>query len=447
VTDRSGRRVAVVGAGLSGSLLAIYLGRAGYEVEVHESRSDPRARGYRGGRSINLAISTRGLHALERAGLRDRILETAVPMRGRMVHGPRGELSFQPYGRSGQAINSVSRGELNLALIEAADALPGVTFRFDRKCAGVDPRAPSVEFRDTDDGPTSVAGADIVVGADGAFSAVRRSLQRIDRFDFSQSWLKHGYKELTIPAGEDGGHRMEPNALHIWPRGGYMMIALPNRDGSFTCTLFWPFEGENSFARLTDASDVLEFFRANFPDAVDLMPTLVDDYFSNPTASLVTIRCFPWRYEGKVALVGDACHAVVPFYGQGANAAFESCEALADALAARASSPEEALRAYESARKEDVDALADLAIGNFLEMRDRVASSAFLMKKRLEKGLHRVVPSLYLPLYSMVTFSRIPYAETVRRHRRQVRRLAWILGATLVIAAMVAGFLLASSGG
>lgn len=406
--------------------MAAYLGRAGHRVDVYERRGDPRRLGIHGGRSINLAISTRGLHALEGVGLRERVLEGAVSMRGRLMHDEAGALSYQPYGvHAGDVIHSVSRGGLNLTLIEGADELPDVTFHFDRRVLDVDLDAPAMVVER--DGVADRIEADALIGADGAFSAVRARMQRTDRFDYSQSYLQHGYKELTIPPSDDGTHRMRPDALHIWPRGGYMMIALPNDDGSFTCTLFWPFTGEPGVDTLRTDDDVLRFFESRFPDAVPRMPTLLADFATNPTSSLVTVRCKPWTLGGRVALLGDAAHAVVPFYGQGANAAFEDCVVLHECLERHGGELVPAFREYDVLRKDNVDALADLAIANFIEMRDHVSSRSFLWKKRAEKILHRLFPRWFLPLYQMITFSRIPYAEARRRAARQDRRLRRVL--------------------
>jgi kynurenine 3-monooxygenase len=286
--------------------------------------------------------------------------------------------------------------------------------------------------------------ADVVVGADGAYSVVRRTMQRLDRFDFSQSYLSHGYKELTIPAGAGGRHRIEQEGLHIWPRGGYMMIALPNLDGSFTCTLFWPFQGRNSFAALTTEQEVRQYFQREFPDAPALMPTLTKDYLNNPIGSLVTVRSYPWQYRGRVVMLGDACHAVVPFYGQGANAAFEDCVVLNQCLLEHGKDLERAFEHYQQQRKRNVDVLADLAIANFEEMSDRVSSAAFRFKKRLEKWTYQLFPSWFLPLYSMISFSRIPYAEALERHHRQLRLMKRGLGAAAAVALVALAAWLAS---
>ncbi|GAB4375690.1 MAG: NAD(P)/FAD-dependent oxidoreductase [Acidobacteriota bacterium] len=427
------RRVIVAGAGLAGSLLAILLGRQGHEVVVVERRPDPREGPAEGGRSINLAISTRGLWALGRAGLAESVLERAVPMRGRMLHARDGRTRFVPYGiRPDECIHSVSRAGLNRLLVEHAGRIPGVGFRFSCKVVDVDLDAPALVCEDDAGGTGRVAG-DLLVGADGAFSRVRRAMARRPRFDVSQAWLAHGYRELTIPPAEGGGFRLEPNALHIWPRGEQMMIALPNHDGSFTATLFWPFEGPLSFdAAGTDAASIRARFERDYPDAVPHLTRLVEEFRENPIGSLVTIRCGPWHHRDRVVLVGDACHAVVPFYGQGANAAFESAGVLAD-LFARHDEPGEVFARYTQARKRHADALADLALANFDEMRDRVRSPLFLLEKKLGTLAHRLFGRAFLPLYTMVTFTRIPYADAVARARRQARLVRRAAAAAVVL--------------
>ena len=354
--------VVVVGAGLAGCLLATLLGRRGLAVTVYERRPDPRLAGAERGRSINLAISARGLAALERVGLREAALARALPMPGRMVHGLGAPPSFRPYSADGtRAINSISRAELNSALLDCAEATPGVTLRFEHRLASLDGDA--LRF-DTPAGSVDV-GADVVLACDGAYSAVRRALQ----LDAREEFLEHGYKELTIPA-RDGEFALDPGALHIWPRGSSMMIALPNRDRSFTCTLFWP---KSAFSALDTADRVLAEFRGQYPDVVELMPSLADDYFRNPVGSLVTVRCWPWS-AGRIGLVGDAAHAIVPFFGQGANCAFEDCIELDECLDAASGDWTSALAAYERRRKANTDAIADMALENFVEMRDKVNS-------------------------------------------------------------------------
>ena len=427
-------RIIIVGAGLAGSLLAVQLGRAGHHVRILERRSDPRGSGVLGGRSINLAISVRGFRALERAGLHDRILEKAVEMPGRMIHTGSDSI-FQPYSRdANQSIKSVSRGGLNLALIEAADELENVEILFDRPCKSVSLGDATVTTPNPD-GVEETPTADLVVGADGAYSAVRLGMQMNPRFNFSQSYLEHGYKELTIPAVAEGPHApfaLEPRALHIWPHGGSMMIALPNPAGSFTCTLFWPYQGDHGFDRLEHAkpSEIVAFFEEWYPNAVPIMPTLAEDYRRNPTSPLVTIRCNPWNI-GRTVLLGDSAHAIVPFYGQGANAAFEDCDELVDAIARHPEDIDRAIREYQDARIENANAIADLAIENFLEMRDHTGSRVHRLKKKGSQMLGGLVPALWTPLYDMVSFTTIPYAEAKNKAHRQ-SRAAGIIGAAII---------------
>ncbi len=413
----------LIGSGLAGGLLAAYLGRRGYDVDLYERRADPREGNIVGGRSINLALSTRGIHALEQLGIADEVLRHAIPMRGRMIHpaGAGASTIFAPYDVDpNKHINSIGRAALNTTVIEAAQRYPNVRVHFNHQCTDVD-LTEAVCYLETENGQLTVR-ADAVIGVDGAFSAVRQSMQRrLDRFEYDETYLPHGYKELTIPPAPNGSWQMEKEALHIWPRKSFMMIALPNPDGSFTCTLFWEFEGPRSFATTKTDDEVWNFFREEFPDAVPLMPTLLDDFRQNPTGSLVTIRCAPWSYKDKVALVGDAAHAVVPFYGQGMNAAFEDCVVLDECLAEFSDNRERAFAEYFSRRKENADSLADLAVDNFIEMRDKTASRTFRAKKKLDHLLEGLLPGIYLPLYTMVTFTRIPYAEAARRARCQDR--------------------------
>jgi kynurenine 3-monooxygenase len=438
----------LIGSGLAGGLLAAYLGRRGYEIDLYERRADPREGNIVGGRSINLALSTRGIHALEQLGLADEVLQNAIPMRGRMIHDRSGELHFAPYDVDpNKSINSIGRAALNTTVIESAQRYPNVRVHFNRRCTDVDLDSATAHLVTCDVEPAVSAAnpdmvearGDAVIGVDGAFSAVRQSMQKkLDRFEYDESYLAHGYKELTIPPGPDGLWRMEKNALHIWPRKSFMMIALPNPDGSFTCTLFWEFEGPRSFATTKSDDDVRRFFNEEFPDAVPLMPALLEDFRENPTGSLVTIRCAPWHYKDKIALVGDAAHAVVPFYGQGMNAAFEDCVVLDECLAEFPNDRERAFAAYFVRRKENADALADLAVQNFIEMRDKTASRTFRAKKKLDHFLEWLLPGIYLPLYTMVTFTRIPYAEAALRARRQDQ----IVYATSVVIIVLAILLL-----
>ena len=426
----------LIGSGLAGGLLAAYLGRRGYDVDLYERRSDPREGNIVGGRSINLALSTRGIHALEQLGIANEVLQHAIPMRGRMIHDKSGNLHFAPYDVDpNKHINSIGRAALNTTVIEAAQRYPNVRVHFNHRCTDVD-LAEAVCYLETENRQVTARG-DAVIGVDGAFSAVRQSMQKkLAEFEYDESYLAHGYKELTIPPGPDGSWQMEKEALHIWPRKSFMMIALPNPDGSFTCTLFWEFEGPRSFATTKTDDDVRHFFEEEFPDAVPLMPTLLDDFRQNPTGSLMTVRCAPWFYKDKIALVGDAAHAVVPFYGQGMNAAFEDCVVLDECLAQFPESRERAFAEYFSRRKENADALADLAVQNFIEMRDKTASRTFRAKKKLDHLLEAALSGIYLPLYTMVTFTRIPYAQAARRARVQDRIVYGSLAVVVLIAAV-----------
>ena len=354
-------------------------------------------------------------------------------------------MHFAPYDVDPKkCINSIGRASLNTTVIEAAQRYPNVRVHFNHKCTDVDLNE-AICHLETKTGKLTARG-DAVIAVDGAFSAVRASMQRkLDNFQYDESYLAHGYKELTIPPGPDGSWRIEKNALHIWPRKSFMMIALPNPDGSFTCTLFWEFEGPRSFATTKTDNEVRRFFDEEFPDAVPLMPTLLEDFKNNPTGSLVTIRCAPWYYRDRVCLLGDAAHAVVPFYGQGMNAAFEDCVVLDECLEEFANDREYAFAEYFSRRKENADALADLAIGNFIEMRDKTASRTFRAKKKLDHLLEAALPGLYLPLYTMVTFTRIPYAQAARRARLQDRILYTALVTLVLIGILALAILLGRS--
>ncbi len=408
----------VVGAGLVGALWAVFLARRGYRVDVYERRPDMRAAGYAGGRSINLAMSERGWAAIDKAGIREKIEKVAIPMPGRMMHALSGDLTYQPYGKEGEAIYSVSRGGLNLELINIAASFANVHFHFDHRCVDVDLQSPRITFENQQTGAVSTVEAPLIFGADGAFSAVRYALQRTDRFDYIQRYIEHGYKELTIPPGPGGSHLIDPKALHIWPRGNFMLIALPNFDGSFTCTLFLPFEGDISFEHLTDNDTVLAFFNRYFADAVRLMPTLLDDFWQNPTASLVTVQCYPWQWQDRILLLGDAAHAIVPFYGQGMNAGFEDCTILDTMYDEYAGDWARIIPDFSRNRKQDGDAILELALRNFIEMRDLVGDPMFLLRKKIAARLHERHPD-FLPVYSMVSFSNIPYHIALREDDRQ----------------------------
>ena len=448
----------IVGGGLVGSMLAALLGREGFAVELIERRGDPRDGRMEGGRSINLAISARGLNALAQLDLDDQLLALGVPLYRRAIHPRRSALGarhsagepegaglvYQLYGDGRQAINSFARGELNRALIEAAGRTQNVTLSFERRCLDVDLQAGTVTHVHAGTGEDRRVSHGIIVGADGAFSAVRPALQKREYQEYAQSYLEHSYKELFIPARADGTPALEVNAMHIWPRGRFMMMAMANRDSSFTVTLYLPRTGEDGFDRLTNPAAVEAFFRREFPDAVPLMPTLIDDFFANPAGAMVTIRTYPWRIGTQAVLIGDAAHAIVPFYGQGANCGFEDCLEFVDQLKANPGNLDLAFERYQQIRKPNAEAIADLALANFHEMRDHVASPAFLWTKRFEKVLAALLPGWYRPLYPMIAFSLIPYAEARARavsQARILRRVGWSLGALLVASA---GWLLLS---
>ena len=410
----------VMGGGLVGSLLSLYLARRGHAVDVFERRADPRRAGFQEGRSINLALSDRGWRALEGVGVADDIRQVGIPMTGRVMHDVQGNLTRQPYGHDGQAIYSVNRGHLNRRLLDLAEAQPGVRLHFSQQCLSIDLKNKALHLRDAATQQEHTAPYGRLFGTDGAFSAVRSALQRTDRYDYSQDYLEYGYKELTIVAGPNGAWQLEKNALHIWPRGQYLMIALPNLDGSFNCTLFFPYEGPESFAALQTPADVTDFFGRVFPDAVPMMPNLATEFFEHPTGSLVTIKCFPWKYDDDVLLLGDASHAIVPFYGQGMNAGFEDCSVLNALLDQHGDADWSAIfTEFQQQRKPDTDAMADLALYNFTEMRDRVADPRFLLQKKIEARISGQFPGRWTPLYSQVTFSHTPYAEAWAAGQRQ----------------------------
>lgn len=406
------RKVTILGAGLVGSLLAILMKKRGYDVTVYERRPDMRAKHMSAGKSINLAMSARGWRALDLAGLRKDIEELAIPMYGRYLHQADGSAAFQQYGTNNEAIYSVSRGELNRRLMTLAEE-HGVQINFEHKCVKVDVDTNNIHFENLDGQALPTVQTDLIFGADGAFSALRASYTHLDRVDARHFYLKHGYKELSIPPDAAGNLQIEENGLHIWPRKNFMMIALPNTDGNFTCTLFLPFEGELSFEQLQTEEQVATFFKEQFPDAVPKMPTLMEDFFGNPTSSLITTMIDPWYYKDKSALIGDAAHAIVPFYGQGMNAGFEDCTILAGLMDKHGDDWATILKLYNDARKPNGDAVAELALKNFVEMRDKVADAAFLERKKIEKELVKRYPKEFISVYEMVSFSHIPYSTAM----------------------------------
>ncbi|MDW8300903.1 MAG: NAD(P)/FAD-dependent oxidoreductase [Bacteroidia bacterium] len=408
--------ITIVGAGLAGSLMAIYLAKKGYEVVVYERRPDMRIHNWERGKSINLAISKRGIHALEQVNLWQDILKIAIPMRGRMIHDAQKNTTFQPYGiHEHEVIYSVSRSALNIALMNAAEQ-NGVRIFFNHRCINVEKFETHVKlhfWNELTKEETSLE-AQVVIGADGAFSAVRQNTFKVERFNYSQTFLDWGYKELTIPPGPNGTFLIEKNALHIWPRHDYMLIALPNTDGSFTCTLFLPFEGQISFDSISTDTQIETFFETNFPDAKALMPNLVAEYRQNPVSTLVYIQCAPWYYKDKIVLIGDACHAIVPFYGQGANASFEDCFILQSIIDKYPNQWDKIFQEYYHLRKPNADAICQLALQNFVEMQSKVADKKFLLRKQIEQKLYEHFGEKFTPQYNLVTHTTIPYAEALR---------------------------------
>jgi len=421
----SKQKVIIIGAGLAGSLLAIYLAKHGIEADVYEARCDMRRVEMSAGRSINLALSDRGIVALREVGMDKYMLAEAVPMFGRMVHAVDGSTKLLPYsGRQGEYINSISRGGLNIALMNEAEKYAGIRFFFNRNCVDFDCETGEALIENTDSGVRETVKGVTLIAADGAGSAVRMAMLRgIPRFNLSQQFLEHGYKELHIPLDENGGFSMEKNALHIWARHQFMMIALPNFDGSFTCTLFLAHTGENSFEQLKDKESLRQFFETNFHDAIPMMPTLVEDFFNHPTGNLGTIKCFPWNVGAKSLLLGDSAHAVVPFYGQGMNASFEDCRVLNGLIEKNGANWEAVFVEYENLRKENTDAIADLAEENFYEMRDAVADPVFVRKRELETKLEQTFPH-YFSKYSLVTFREdLPYKVAKQKGNAQDKLL------------------------
>lgn len=408
----------IVGAGLVGSLWAVYLSKAGYKVTIVERRPDIRKAEISAGKSINLALSTRGWKALDTVGVGDEIREIAIPMPGRMMHDLKGNLTFQPYGKEGQAIYSVSRGGVNAKMMDIAEKHGNAQIFYNERCYKADLEN-GIVYTETASGEKKQYQSDVVFAADGAFSAVRyNSFQILDRFNFSQNYIEDGYREILLPANADGSYKLEKNALHIWPRGRFMLIALPNEDGSFTCTLFMPFKGENSFETLTTKEAVNTFFKTTFPDFYEMMPNIANAWEDHPLSSLAIIRCYPWTH-GKTALMGDAAHATVPFYGQGMNAGFEDCTVMWELMQKHNENWEKVFEEYQLMRKPDGDGVQDLSLHNYYVMRDYVADPKFLLQKKIEAHFSEKHPDKWMPLYSQVTFSHIRYSEAWKKGQIQ----------------------------
>lgn len=405
------QKIAVVGSGLVGTLLAIYLKRAGHIVHVFDRSPDIRTIQF-SGRSINLVMSDRGWKALKDVGLDEEIRKIGIPVDKRAIHLQDGKLNYQFYGKEGEAIFSLSRGVLNRKMVDLAEA-EGVEFFFERKIWDINLATATLYEGETEQGAWSELKYDKVFGADGAFSRIRHRMQRQSMFDYSQEFMEIGYKELHIPANVDGSHKIDKNSLHIWPRGNFMLMALANLDGTFTCTLFMPFKGENSFESLNDETSLVDFFAKYFPDTKEVIPDLVRDFFKNPTSYLAIMKCFPWTFEDKVALIGDSAHAIVPFYGHGMNAGFEDITILNEMMQQYGDDWNQIFKAYEISRKPNADAIAELSRRNFEEMSNKTADEKFLLQKKIEKWFSDKHPEKWMPLYSRVTFSLQPYSEAM----------------------------------
>ena len=411
------KELVIVGAGLAGPLLSIYMARRGHKVSVYELRADMRKQDIPAGRSINLALAERGINALREAGALSLIEDQLIAMRGRMIHDHDGSQVLQPYGqKEGEVIYSVARGELNKRLMDLAEQKHGVEFHFDHRLHTLQPESCAMEFKRSHDDSIVRVAAERVMATDGGGSIVRRTMAAYSGYDSHEEILPHAYKELRIPAAENGKHRIDGNSLHIWPRGGFMLIALPNPGGDFTVTLFLPSEGPISFVELDGREEVSAFFQAHFPDTVALLPDLEKDFFANPAGELGTIRSYPYHYKDKILLLGDAAHAVVPFHGQGMNCAFEDCLELDRILDQCGDDWGDAFAAFSKQRKPNCDAIADMALENYLEMRDSVTDPIYLLQKKLSFKLETQYADRFIPRYSMVMFHHeIPYAEAKRR--------------------------------
>ncbi|MFY0674760.1 MAG: FAD-dependent monooxygenase [Bacteroidia bacterium] len=409
------QRVCVMGAGLVGSMLATRLAQRGFKVDLYERRVDLRKNDISAGRSINLALSDRGIRALEMVGADAKMKEISIPMHGRFLHDIDGNTSIMPYGKEGQFINSISRGDLNAHLLDLAEKTGNVTLNFNMPCTDLDLDTGTVTFKNESTGDLVIKTYDRVFSTDGAFSVGRGKMMKTDRFNYSQYYISSGYKELSMPPVPGKKWAIDKDYLHIWPRKDFMLIALPNQDGSFTCTLFMPFEGkEAAFEKLTSDKKVTAFFNKYFGDAVPHMSSLIQDWHDNATSSLVTVKSSPWNYKDKVLLLGDAAHAIVPFYGQGMNAGFEDVRVFNDFMDDHKDWGD-LFNEYSKHRAPDGQAIADLAINNYTEMRDLVADPHFVRKRALSGKINDIFPDKWLPLYSMVTFSHMRYSDALSK--------------------------------
>lgn len=434
-------KVTIIGAGMSGCLMAIYLARQNFQVEIFERRADMRKATVEQGRSINMTLALRGMHPLEEVGLLDEVMKMTLPLKGRIVHTPGGHIIFQPYGKNDdEVIHSVMRNDLNMVLMNEAEKYPSVHLNFHKHCLRVDKTNKSVQIQDVQTGEVTTIESDFIIGADGVFSTVRQQMQRGERATYQQDFLGHGFKELRVPPGPDGSYVMRTGGLHIWPRGDHMLIAMPNSDGSFTCTCILPFEGEQSFESMQTEESVLEYFKAYFPDVMPYIPRLAEQFINNPIVGMITTHTFPWHYKDSVVIMGDACHAVVPFYGLGMNTAFEDCAVLNECLKQHVGDWQTAFREYQNLRKRNTDALAYLSKRNFTELREKVRSPMFVARKKVDVILNRLFPRQWQPLYTLVSHTTMPIADALKLYNKR-ERVARLLGMDVLKMVVAAGVL------
>ena len=420
----------LIGAGLTGPLLATYLAHRGYSVEIFERRSDMRKKSISAGRSINLALSARGNHSLKEVGLYDKIKPYTIPMKGRMIHDLNGSTHLQPYGQQeNEVIFSVSRAQLNMDLMTMAEETGNVTIRFNHQLLSADLEQNKLLFLLSDSLEEIELSFNRVIGCDGSASILRKAIVEKADIQYVKKPLGHGYKELTVLPLESGKFQIEPNALHIWPRGNHMLIALPNNDCSFTCTLFFPMTGKTSFETVRTEKEILDLFQSQFPDSIKLMPNLVEEFQNNPIGDLASVYCKPWHWEDKALLIGDAAHAVVPFFGQGMNASFQDCSTLAKLMGQNENDWKTIFNAFSSVQVENGHAIADMALENYMEMRDHVNDPEYKKRREMELKLERMFPGQFIPRYSMVSFHQIPYAEVYQRGERQFNIIGDVLKA------------------
>jgi len=422
------RKIIIIGAGMGGTMMAIFLARRDFEVDIYERRNDLRIHNGERGRSINMTVSIRGLRVLEEVGILDEnLLAKTIKIKGRMIHNADGTSTFQPYGiNEDEVLYSIVRSDLNAALMTYAESHPNVKFHFNTRCVKINKDAGIIHFENEITKESFSVPSDLIVGADGTFSTVRQQMHRGERANYHQDFMSHGYKELVIPPGPDGSFRLDQNALHLWPRGQRLFLALPNSDRSFTGTCILPFEGESSFASLKTEADVLTLFNSEFKSAVPLMPTLTQDFLKNRLGEFITTKTSHWYHKDQIVLLGDSCHSVTPFYGQGMNAAFEDCAVMNECIGRYGDDWEASFNEYQHSRKRNTDALADLSLRNFDELRESVKSPSFVARKQLDIILNKLFPNTWIPLYTLISHSVVPYADAIERVERQQRLIRWM---------------------